>query len=104
MSLASTSAKILVPELPEEIDDEPWLTSVEAPPDPLEVVLQTFTPATPELLGQRALLSRIDTKFVVRQARLFDILGDLHEDYAVLQVQRGSIATYESLYFDTPCL
>lgn len=72
--------------------------------DPLSALLATFPAATPELLKDRALLSRIDSKFVVPLADLEDVLIALGDQYAVLRVERGPVATYESLYFDTPSL
>lgn len=72
--------------------------------DPLDPLLERFTPATPELLGRRALLSRIDSKYVVPIADLERVLHGLADHYAVLRVDRGNIATYDNLYFDTPAL
>lgn len=72
--------------------------------DPLEVILESFAAATPELLGKRALMTRIDSKFVVPVASLDPILGGLSEHYAIIHVDSGTAATYESLYFDTPSL
>ena len=69
--------------------------------DPLGPVLDAFPAATPELLGRRALLSRVDSKFVVPVAALPEVLEGLAGHYAVLRVDRGSIAIYDNLYFDT---
>lgn len=75
-----------------------------SPPDPLEALLESFPSATAELLGRRALLSRIDSKFVVPIAQLERVLGGLLGHYAVLRVESGCIATYDNLYFDTSTL
>jgi hypothetical protein len=72
--------------------------------DPLAGLLDRFESATPELLRRRALLSRIDSKFVLPAGRLDGVLGDLDDEYAVLRVDTGGLATYRSLYFDTPAL
>lgn len=77
------------------------------PPVPLtgiEAALAGFTAATPALLAQRDLLRRIDSKFVVTGDRLETIVAALAGHYAVLRVPTGDLATYASLYFDTPDL
>ncbi len=73
-------------------------------PDPLEELFSSFAPASMELLGQRTLLSRVDSKFVVATEKLNEILGGLTNDYAVLRVDSGCLASYDSLYFDTSTL
>jgi hypothetical protein len=72
--------------------------------DPVSLALAGYGGATPELLGRRELLSRIDSKFVVPAHRMDRILLDLADHYAVLRVPTGNVATYQSLYFDTPAL
>jgi hypothetical protein len=72
--------------------------------DPVADLLDTFTTATPALLGERALLSRVDSKFVVPMVDLVEILAGIGDSYACLRVENGSLATYHSLYFDTPGL
>lgn len=84
------------------------VASIEMPvferPDPLEQLLAGYQPCPPELLKDRALLSRVDSKYVVPMAQLGDILAGLSGDYTVLRVEAGALATYDSLYFDTPDL
>ena len=74
------------------------------PPDRLEPLLAGFPGASKALLDTRELLHRVDTKFAVPLAALDALLAGLGEHYAVLRVPRGSLATYRSLYFDTPDL
>ncbi len=59
-----------------------------------------FARATPELLLQRALLSRVDSKFVIAPEMLQSVLSSLHGDYAAVCAP----ALYRSTYFDTPQL
>ena len=59
-----------------------------------------FARATPELLLQRALLSRVDSKFVIAPEMLQSVLSSLHGDYAAVCAP----ALYRSTYFDTPDL
>lgn len=70
----------------------------------LERRLADFPVVSPELLRARALLSRVDTKFAVHAARVEALLARLDGDYALLRVEAGALATYRSLYFDTPSL
>jgi hypothetical protein len=63
-----------------------------------------FLPATPELLASRELLCRTDSKFVLPATHLDDLLDRLVGSYRVLKVPTGSVATYHSLYFDTPAM
>jgi len=63
-----------------------------------------FTVAHPDLVRSRDLLSRVDSKFVVPSLRLESLLDGLVGDYAALAVPTGRLATYDSLYFDSPSL
>jgi hypothetical protein len=69
--------------------------------DPLRSALSKFAAASAELLDRRELLRRVDSKFVVAAARLDDLIARLAGPYAALRVPSGTIATYQSLYFDT---
>jgi hypothetical protein len=68
----------------------------------LEALLAPFTEVSRQLLKQRELLRRIDSKYVVHASRVSELMGALRTGYAVLRVPTGSCATYRSLYFDTP--
>lgn len=50
------------------------------------------------------LLDRVDTKFVLRDWQLLDILGRVSDDYYVLDTTHDRINRYHTLYFDTPDL
>jgi hypothetical protein len=65
-------------------------------------VLAPFAVATPELLQRRGLLRRTCTKFVLRADDLAALLWWLRRDYAVLRAAGHNLATYRTLYFDTP--
>jgi len=69
---------------------------------PLDSLLAGYPVASKQLLDGRALLLRVDSKFVLPARDLGEILDELGEHYAVLRVPAGSVATYRSLYFDTP--
>ena len=74
------------------------------PADPLAAAFDRFPEATPELLANRELLRRIDSKYVLPAPRLAELAANLGDGYAVLRVPTGSVAVYRSLYFDTPDL
>jgi hypothetical protein len=65
-------------------------------------VLAPFPLATPALLAERKLLRRADSKFVLGAERLPELLSWLRRDYAVLRAGSSRVATYRTLYFDTP--
>jgi hypothetical protein len=66
--------------------------------------LEPFGYASPELLLRRKLLHRVDSKFVLRGDQLVQLLAQLPRDYAVLRAGVRRIASYRTLYFDTPDL
>jgi hypothetical protein len=63
--------------------------------------LAGFPPASSELVEQRQLLRRIDSKYVVDAGGAAALVTMLAGTYAVLPVAGGCIATYRNLYFDT---
>jgi hypothetical protein len=65
-------------------------------------VIRPFSVAGPELLVERKLLHRTDSKFVFRVDALAEILMQLRGDYAVVHAGTRCLATYHTLYFDTP--
>jgi hypothetical protein len=78
---------------PHALDDDLLATSA---------LLAGFWAAPPELVDRRQLLRRIDSKYVLVARRLNAIVERLAADYAALRVPGGCVATYRSLYFDTP--
>jgi hypothetical protein len=67
----------------------------------LEEILERFALATPELLVQRKLLRRTDSKFVFHVDGLKDVLRHLADDYLLVRAGTRRLATYRTLYFDT---
>jgi hypothetical protein len=61
-----------------------------------------FQEARPDLAQRRELLRRIDSKFLIHASRVDELLAEVADQYAVLPVPNGHVATYRSLYFDTP--
>ncbi len=57
-----------------------------------------------EDLGSAALLDRQDTKFLFRQDWLSSLLRGLEQEYQILEIARGRIFQYRTVYYDTPDL
>jgi hypothetical protein len=66
--------------------------------------LSGFAPVSPELLAARELLSRSDTKFLLRRSALAASLQRLSAEYALLLSGHDPSARYLTEYFDTPQL
>jgi len=69
-----------------------------------EELLARFPAATPDLAVRRELSRRADSKFVASPAAAAAVLPALADDYSVLAAGDGPIASYRTLYFDTPDL
>jgi len=55
------------------------------------------------LLEDRTLLSRVDTKFILRTTELHGLIENLSpKDYGIASHINGGMLAYENLYFDTP--
>ncbi|MDZ4804705.1 MAG: polyphosphate polymerase domain-containing protein [Candidatus Eisenbacteria bacterium] len=67
-----------------------------------QALLSCFPVATPELIARRELRRRTDTKFVLSPASAADLVRAITGDYAVLTAGTELVATYQTLYFDTP--
>ena len=60
-----------------------------------------FTPAEPQLLEQRALLKRVDTKFVCHQKHLTELCNPLQDLYNTALSGTTVHAPYRTIYLDT---
>lgn len=58
--------------------------------------------ASPELLSRRRLLRRTDSKFVMRASDLPSVIESMTDGYRVLLAGTEPLASYRTLYFDTP--
>lgn len=54
-----------------------------------------------ELNATASFLDRIDTKYVVTEQKFLDIIGDMKEDFFVLEIAGKSVFEYDSVYMDT---
>ena len=48
-----------------------------------------------------SLMKRTDTKFIIHERQLLQVLDDISDSYRVLEINEKRIMTYSSLYFDT---
>jgi hypothetical protein len=68
-------------------------------------VVAELEPISLEELDERsALRRRVDTKYVVPGERLADLIEEISDSYAVLEIDGHRRFSYESVYFDTPDL
>ncbi|MDD3301989.1 MAG: polyphosphate polymerase domain-containing protein [Candidatus Gracilibacteria bacterium] len=68
----------------------------------LNTSLKTFNQITlTQLNSQASFLNRIDTKYILTEAKFKEILKDLEEDFFILEIKEKSIFEYESIYMDT---
>ena len=65
-------------------------------------VLRRFSPTSLAQMQSVALLRRIDTKYVLSEAQLYQALTRLTTDYNVLEIAGQRLHHYQTLYFDTP--
>lgn len=70
-------------------------------PSAFTETLERFPVASAELLNDRALLKRVDTKFILGHSAFQNVLDDIRNDYALLIAEGASSARYKTLYFDT---
>lgn len=69
---------------------------------PLSDILTQFKPISLEEMDSVKLLNRTDTKYVLSQEQLIDILQDISTDYSILEINNTRLNSYKTLYFDTP--
>ena len=67
----------------------------------LPETLGQFSDVSPELLAQRALQKRVDTKFILDCDALRQVLDQVKEHYGLLTAEGATAAQYKTLYFDT---
>jgi hypothetical protein len=65
-------------------------------------VLWRFSPLSLADMHSVALLRRIDTKYVLSEMQLYQVLSRITADYDVLDIAGRRMHHYQTLYFDTP--
>ncbi len=79
-------------------------TTGKDPESALDQRIRSFKPISLAAMDQVKLLNRQDTKYVFSIDRLEEVLGELSEQYDILEIDGHRDMTYRSLYFDTPDL
>ncbi|MBN1178665.1 MAG: polyphosphate polymerase domain-containing protein [Anaerolineae bacterium] len=79
-------------------------TATPSPKADVYRALQDFAPISLDAMKDVALLRRVDTKYVMSQAQLYQALAHLAQDYRVLEIKGRRQHRYQTLYFDTPDL
>ncbi|MBX3427079.1 MAG: polyphosphate polymerase domain-containing protein [Pirellulales bacterium] len=72
------------------------------PPDAVQHSLDSLCPVSLAEIDAVALMNRVDTKYVLREDSLPELLDGLRESYRVLEVAGLRCSPYSTLYFDTP--
>ena len=68
----------------------------------LTATLSNFVSISLEEMDHVKLLDRIDTKYVINEGQLPELLMTINNDYKLLVINGNAIHPYETLYFDTP--
>lgn len=66
-----------------------------------EYLLNQYDPITLAEMDAVKLLNRVDTKFVMHEREMFEILQAVSSKYNVLDAEGSRIHSYRTLYFDT---
>ena len=64
-------------------------------------IVNNLDPITLREMDGVSLMKRTDTKFVIHQKNLIEVLETIKNQYRVLEINGNRILTYSSLYFDT---
>ena len=64
-------------------------------------IVNNLDPITLNEMDGVSLMKRTDTKFIVHQQQLIEVLKSITSNYKVLEINGNRLLTYSSLYFDT---
>lgn len=67
----------------------------------IDNILTDFSPISLKEMDSAALMNRIDTKFVVRESQLTEILKGLLQSHRILEINEERAFDYHSTYYDT---
>ncbi|HEY9087215.1 MAG TPA: polyphosphate polymerase domain-containing protein [Anaerolineaceae bacterium] len=72
------------------------------PESALDAVIRGFAPTSLSEMDSVALLSRMDTKYILSTSQLLAALRNLRQQYRILTINGRRAHHYRTLYFDTP--
>lgn len=67
----------------------------------IEQHLHSFKSLSLAEMDSVKLMKRVDTKFILEEAKMPDILANLEKHYQILEIANNRWMTYDSTYFDT---
>lgn len=62
--------------------------------------LLNFDKTTLAEMNSVSLMKRVDTKFILKESQLLEVLSKLYDDYKILQIDQERLMKYSTLYFD----
>ncbi len=65
-------------------------------------IIESFEKTNLKEMDSVSLMKRTDTKFVIHEKHLIEVLERIKNQYKVLEIDKNRIMPYASLYFDTP--
>ncbi len=65
-------------------------------------IVQNMKPITLDEMSGVKLMNRIDTKYVVTETQLHDILVRIRDSYFAQEVEGNRLSPYSTVYYDTP--
>jgi hypothetical protein len=63
--------------------------------------LLNFDKTTLAEMNSVSLMKRVDTKFILKESQLLEVLSKLYDDYKILQIDQERLMKYSTLYFDS---
>lgn len=66
-----------------------------------ETLLEQFTPISLNEMDAVKLQNRVDTKFVMHERELYELISSVRNEYTVLEINGQRLQSYRTLYFDT---
>lgn len=65
-------------------------------------IINAFETISLKEMENVSLMKRTDTKFVIHEKHLIEVLESIKDQYRVLEINKNRLLPYSSLYFDTP--
>lgn len=65
-------------------------------------IINAFETISLKEMENVSLMKRTDTKFVIHEKHLIEVLESIKDQYRVLEINKNRMLPYSSLYFDTP--
>ena len=63
--------------------------------------LLIFDKTTLAEMNSVSLMKRVDTKFILKESQLLEVLSKLYDDYKILEIDQERLMKYSTLYFDS---